>query len=328
MGHCQSTCCPPSDCRSKPNISYTVGVPLPSIPAPASSETTGSVSSAGIRYRVDAPDRGDHSRDLSDITCDPPRSISCVRSPSDGKSCNSESLRQHSDRQGNEKKRQAQGSNLGDNAFDSRVNRLFEHYCDSIEEDCIAVNGIERLCVDLNVEPEDFRVLIFAWQCGAQTMCRLTRAEFVAGCRRLRADTPAAIAAKLPCIVDEVRRDRSRFRDLYRWSYGFSLDSASLQRTLPLDIAIAMWRLVFSGVNSQPSVLPRWLDYLEKRNADVRVIPRDTWDMFLVFVETIGDDLGSYDDCEAWPSLLDDFVEYENDRQNQNLLLDLPEKDF
>jgi DCN1-like protein 3 len=43
--------------------------------------------------------------------------------------------------------------------------------------------------------------------------------------------------------------------------------------------------------------------------------------MFLNFVEQVGDDLSTYDDTEAWPSLLDDFVEYQNDKQNQNVKL-------
>jgi Cullin binding len=50
----------------------------------------------------------------------------------------------------------------------------------------------------------------------------------------------------------------------------------------------------------------------------VRGIPRDTWNMFLNFVTSVGTDLSLYDDTEAWPSLLDDFVEFENDQLNQN----------
>ena len=50
----------------------------------------------------------------------------------------------------------------------------------------------------------------------------------------------------------------------------------------------------------------------------VRGIPRDTWNMFLNFVQTVGSDLTQYDDAEAWPSLFDDFVEFENDQLNQN----------
>jgi DCN1-like protein 3 len=40
--------------------------------------------------------------------------------------------------------------------------------------------------------------------------------------------------------------------------------------------------------------------------------------MFLNFVTSVGSDLSLYDDTEAWPSLLDDFVEFENDQLNQN----------
>lgn len=47
--------------------------------------------------------------------------------------------------------------------------------------------------------------------------------------------------------------------------------------------------------------------------------------MFLNFSEAVGDDLSSYDDTEAWPSLFDDFVEFENDQMNQNISKDKDE---
>lgn len=40
--------------------------------------------------------------------------------------------------------------------------------------------------------------------------------------------------------------------------------------------------------------------------------------MFLNFIETVGEDFAAYDDNEAWPTLFDDFVEFENDQTNQN----------
>lgn len=46
---------------------------------------------------------------------------------------------------------------------------------------------------------------------------------------------------------------------------------------------------------------------------------RDTWCMFLHLVDAVGEDLSRYDDTEAWPSLFDDFVEWANDRANQNV---------
>jgi len=226
-----------------------------------------------------------------------------------------------------EKKRtlQATSSSASDSALEAHAHVFFEHYCDLSEEDCLSIGGIERLCADLGLELDDFLVLLLAWQCSAATMCCLTRSEFVTGCRLLKATTTDAILSRLKDLAVNVQRDKNIFRDLYRWAYGFALDTTVLQRSLPIDIAVAMWRLVFSGADAVPKVLPRWLEFLEKRD-DLQFISRDTWEMFLVFVTKIGDDLDCYDESEAWPSLLDDFVEYENDRQNQNLFLDLQDK--
>jgi DCN1-like protein 3 len=99
-----------------------------------------------------------------------------------------------------------------------------------------------------------------------------------------------------------------------RFTFKFGLDPD--QRILPADMAICLWRLVFS--QNEPLILERWLLFLDK-HPHVRGIPRDTWNMFLNFVETVGDDLSTYDDAEAWPSLFDDFVEFENDQVNQNI---------
>ena len=200
---------------------------------------------------------------------------------------------------------------------ESRIHALFEPYKDP-EEDSILADGIENMCNDLEVRPEEFRVLVLAWKFEAETMCRFTRNEFVTGCRKLRVDSMKGIQLKFPEMLQEIE-NKQNFKEFYRWTYKFGLDSDIGQRTLPVDMAISLWRLVFS--KHEPSILKRWLLFLE-RHPNIRGIPKDTWDMFLNFSDAVGDDLSSYDDTEAWPSLFDDFVEYENDRENQNLTPD------
>jgi len=326
MGHCQSSCCPlhsrtPKTRNGHPMTRLSADASLLGNKRPES--TGGGVGSAIVaRCHMDLHEHADPASNCSDLR------------QSGGHSCHvSESkiyvelTRPHSDRHPTEKKRtlQATSSSTSDSALEAHAHVLFECYCDLTEEDCISVSGIERLCTDLGLEPEDFLVLLLAWKCSAATMCCLTRSEFVSGCRILKATTTDAILSRLKDLTVDVQQDQDMFRDLYRWAYGFALDTTVLQRSLPLDIAIAMWRLVFSGADAVPKILPRWFEFLEKRD-DVQFISRDTWEMFLVFITKIGDDLDSYDETEAWPSLLDDFVEYENDRQNQNLFLDLQDK--
>lgn len=198
---------------------------------------------------------------------------------------------------------------------DSKLNALFETYKDETEDNILA-DGIEQLCKDLQVSPDEFKVLILAWKLGAEQMCRFTRSEFVNGLTGMRVDSVKGIQMRLPELVTEVEHNSELFKDLYRFTFRFGLDSASGQRILPTDMAILLWKLVFTV--REPSVLGRWLSFLETHQM-IRGIPRDTWNMFLNFSETVGNDLSSYDDTEAWPSLFDDFVEYENDQANQNI---------
>jgi len=203
----------------------------------------------------------------------------------------------------------------GDHILDRHIGAFFDRYRDA-DVDCILADGIEMFCTDIRVQPDEFSVLVLAWKFNAEAMCRFTREEFISGCHALGGtDSPQAVRAQLPAIVAEVCENKDRFRELYRWTYRFGLDVG--QRTLPLSMALSLWRLVFS-VNPPP-VLERWLAFLEHRRSATSGIMRDTWDMFLLFTEVIGEDFERYDESEAWPSLIDDFVEYENDRRNHNV---------
>lgn len=197
---------------------------------------------------------------------------------------------------------------------ESKIVAMFEQYRDA-EEDAILAEGIEKFCSDLQVNPDDFVVLVLAWKLNAETMCKFTKEEFVSGCKALKVDSIKGIQSKFNDLLNEVKNKQS-FKEFYRWTYKFGLDVETGQRTLPCDMAIGLWKLIFS--QNQPPILEHWIEFLEE-HPSIRGIPRDTWDMFLNFVEQVGDDLSTYDDTEAWPSLFDDFVEYQNDKQNQNV---------
>ncbi|KAG9342860.1 hypothetical protein JZ751_015067 [Albula glossodonta] len=189
-----------------------------------------------------------------------------------------------------------------------RIEELFCCYKDELD-DAILEEGMERLCCDLCVDPAEFRVLVLAWKFQAATM-----REFVEGCKALRADSLEGIYARFPCMLLEVRAE-DNFKDLYRFTFQFGLDSEEGQRSLHRDIAIALWRLVFT--QDAPAILDCWLDFLTENPSGVKGISRDTWNMFLNFTQVIGPDLSNYSEDEAWPSLFDTFVEWEVERRRK-----------
>ncbi|XP_061079487.1 DCN1-like protein 3 [Conger conger] len=194
-----------------------------------------------------------------------------------------------------------------------RIEELFGCYKDE-EDDAILEEGMERFCDDLCVDPAEFRVLVLAWKFQAATMCKFTRREFVEGCKALRADSLEGIYARFPSMLQEARAEDG-FRDLYRFTFQFGLDWDEGQRSLQRDIAVALWRLVFT--QDSPPVLEPWLDFLTENPSGVRGISRDTWNMFLNFSQAVGPDLSNYSEDEAWPSLFDTFVEWEVERRKR-----------
>ncbi|XP_053675986.1 DCN1-like protein 3 [Anopheles nili] len=193
---------------------------------------------------------------------------------------------------------------------DNDLNKLFESYKDA-HEDAILSEGIERLCGDLGYKPDDFAILVLAWRLDASQMCQFTKTEFIQGLQRMNAASIEGIRARLQQNTERLRTDgMEEFKSLYRFTFRFGLEPG--HRILSLDMAISLWRLVFTV--HTPDILQRWLDFLEQHQ-NIRGVPKDTWNMFLNFVESC--DIENYDDTEAWPSLFDDFVEYEQERTGQ-----------
>ncbi|XP_030388577.1 DCN1-like protein 3 [Scaptodrosophila lebanonensis] len=187
------------------------------------------------------------------------------------------------------------------------LNRLFDVYKDPVDEDMILPEGIERLCNDLNYQPDEFAILVLAWCLDASQMCRFTKTEFIDGLHKMRADTIATIRIRLEQTIEMLRVDTEMFKQLYRFTFRFGLEPD--QRVLSLDMAIDLWKLVFTV--QTPDLFSNWIHFLEK-HPNIRRIPKDTWNMYLNFTEQC--DIDNYDDTEAWPSLFDDFVDYEKSR--------------
>lgn len=58
----------------------------------------------------------------------------------------------------------------------AKVEKLFEYYKDKLsDEDAVLAEGVERFCLDLEVDPTEFIVLALAWKFKAETMCKFTR---------------------------------------------------------------------------------------------------------------------------------------------------------
>jgi hypothetical protein len=101
-----------------------------------------------------------------------------------------------------------------------RLEELFEKYKEN-DSPQIGPEGIETLCRDIGVDPENVVVLVLAWHLNAQSMGYFKKEEFINGLQALGVDTADKLKNHLKIFTSELD-DPSKFKDIYRYAFGFA----------------------------------------------------------------------------------------------------------
>ncbi|KAI9476591.1 MAG: Cullin binding-domain-containing protein [Benjaminiella poitrasii] len=200
-------------------------------------------------------------------------------------------------------------TNKSNVAYTQNVNKIFDTYKDDQEKDLISIDGTMKLCEDLGIEPTQLEFLLLSHQLGSERIGEFKRDGFVKGCFQLQADSIEKLADSLNTTLKEQFQTEEGFRKIY--NYAFLLGRQTGQKSLSLEAAIELWRLLLSS--HKFSLLEEWIRFLEEKHG--KAISRDTWYLFLDFASQENLDIQNYDSEGAWPILIDEFVEYMQQQQ-------------
>jgi len=215
-------------------------------------------------------------------------------------------------------------------ASTSKLNTLFDKYKDPRPDDDITIDGTLALCADLGVDPEkDVALLAVAYELQSPRICVWTRPGWIQGWKNIGCDTIDGMRAALDEMRKRLSSDAKYFQTVYNYTFNFAKSEPN-QRSLPLDTALAYWHLLISHASKGSALTGKtdgedvdmtgggggwedrytqwWFDYLAKKG--VKGVSRDTWVMFLEFIRATDSKFENYDMEAAWPSTIDDFVEY------------------
>ncbi|CAA7261982.1 unnamed protein product [Cyclocybe aegerita] len=215
----------------------------------------------------------------------------------------------------------------------SKLSQLFDKYKDPDGDD-ITVEGTIKFCEDLEVDPEDVVLLAVAYELSSKRMGQWTRQGWIDGWKNVGTDSISGMKDSLSRLRTQLASDPVYFQKVYNHTFDFARSEG--QRSLGTETAQAFWGLLlphgFEGgalTKKPPSdgdgdvsmddgggwreeYNQWWFDFLTHKGG--KGVSRDTWVMFLDFVRSIDSNFSTYDMEAAWPSTIDDFVEYAKER--------------
>ncbi|KAG8700126.1 Scaffold-type E3 ligase [Ceratobasidium sp. 394] len=199
-----------------------------------------------------------------------------------------------------------------------KLGELFDRYKDPSGEN-IGIDGTIRWCADLEVDPEDVSLLAVACELKSPAVGEWTRSGFVDGWKRLGCDTILAMKTKIAQLRTNLSQDQSYFNRVYVYTFNFA--RAEGARSISIETAIAFWTLLLTIGLSGPA-LPRngwkddytqwWFEFLNEKGG--KGVSKDTWTMLPDFIKTIDDKFENHDLEAAWPSTIDDFVDWAKEK--------------
>eukprot|EP00898_Chlorokybus_atmophyticus_P001945 jgi/Chlat1/2751/Chrsp187S02930 len=192
-----------------------------------------------------------------------------------------------------------------------KIDGVFAKYTDPNDPESIGPDGVEALCSDLGVSPGDLSVLLFAWKLGAERMGYFSLEEWRRGLRAMRVDSLDKLKKALPSLESEVRYS-SAYQDFYTFAFQYCLTEPR-QKTLDLDTASQMLSLVMKG---RPH-LEDFVQFLHTQS-EYKAMNQDQWLGFLRLSDEVKTDFSNYDENQAWPLLMDNYVDWGRDRRQRS----------
>eukprot|EP00906_Rhabdomonas_costata_P013178 RCo018948 len=168
-------------------------------------------------------------------------------------------------------------------------------------EDVLQGSAFLALADALGIDVEDIVMLCLVWKGEAQTPNKFSRDEWAYCMNVLGADSKKKLKAALPALRKSLEQ-KETFKEFYNFAFSFVRES---DRTTVLshDIASGYWKILLEG---RWALVDPWCNFISE--VFKKAVTKDLWRLLLDF--TYLPSLDSYDSDGAWPTVVDDFVEW------------------
>eukprot|EP01083_Nonionella_stella_P289880 986438_1 len=192
----------------------------------------------------------------------------------------------------------------------SKLDKLFKsHYGDKEDPDIMSEQGMMSFFKDCGVNPQSHDTLIVAYHLNCGDMGIFDKKEFSQGFAKAGCSNKKEIKNVVQDRIRSVNNNAYEYKKFYKWVFHHVKEDEK-KKTIPTDLALQLWSLVFSKRRNGMKLLPKWLQWCDLvKDKDMKVISRDCWEQIYDFLKETSS-IDDYDEMLGWPVQIDEFVEW------------------
>lgn len=191
-----------------------------------------------------------------------------------------------------------------------KYQQLDEHVGESGEAaDYVGGDGIIQFAQDVGIDPMDVIVLMLLYKLDSKTQYHITRKEWMTGFAQNSINNLQDMKSKIPQLRSQINSSTKTFKQFYNWCFNYVKETD--QKGMAVEVACQTWKVVLAG---KFGLLDDWCNFMQVEVA--KAVQKDTWDLFLDFVNQVGDNLNQFDEGGAWPVAVDEFVAWMKEGKN------------
>jgi len=172
---------------------------------------------------------------------------------------------------------------------------------DVIRTNVIGEEGFEAFCADVGVDPyEDAFAIQILGAMAAEDPTNISKEQFRRGMVSMYAHNAAELKKQRAKLEKEARSDRKAFLRL--WTHAFKANRETGMRVVTSDVIVGLLDMF----TPDWSLKKEFEAFLETK----KHVSLDTWKQLLRFQSEVKADLSGYDEDMAWPTAIDEFVDF------------------
>ncbi|CAO3612692.1 unnamed protein product [Cunninghamella blakesleeana] len=123
-------------------------------------------------------------------------------------------------------------------------------------EQTITPEGAQRFFKDLDVSLDSAYPILIGWKLNASRMGYFTKDEWLSGMKLLGINSIDQFKSKIPVWLKEIENE-DKFKQMYLYTFGYAKTTG--QKSMDIDVAIALWNLLLGNKYDHVPVFNQFL---------------------------------------------------------------------